>query len=131
MDHFRTPKFESTIAGSGDLQIDNAQVGSFALSIAGSGDVVIAGTADEARFGVAGSGDINASGFTARKVQRQHQRLGRRARQRDRGDRARRSRVRATSPTGPPARRLRATSRAPARSNRRTENGAKIGWLMQ
>ena len=29
---------------------------------------MISGTADEARFGVAGSGDINARNFTARKV---------------------------------------------------------------
>jgi len=68
IDKVSGPKFESTIAGSGDLQIDSAQVGSFALSIAGSGDVVIAGSADEARFGVAGSGDINARNFAARKV---------------------------------------------------------------
>ncbi len=29
---------------------------------------MLSGTADEARFGVAGSGDINARNFTARKV---------------------------------------------------------------
>jgi hypothetical protein len=68
IDKVSGPKFESSIAGSGDLQIDSAQVGSFALSIAGSGDVVIAGTADEARFGVAGSGDIDARNFAAREV---------------------------------------------------------------
>ena len=68
IDKVSGPKFESTIAGSGDLQIDSAQVGSFALSIAGSGDVVIAGSADEARFGVAGSGDINARNFAAKRV---------------------------------------------------------------
>lgn len=62
------PRFESTIAGSGDLQIDHAQLGSFALSIAGSGAVTVAGTADEARFGVAGSGDIDAHDFAARRV---------------------------------------------------------------
>ncbi len=68
IDKVSGPKFESTISGSGDLQIDSAQVGSFALSIAGSGDVVIAGSADEARFGVAGSGDVNARHFAAKKV---------------------------------------------------------------
>ena len=62
------PRFESSIAGSGDLHIDNARLGRLALSIAGSGDVIIAGSADEARFGVAGSGDINARNFAARKV---------------------------------------------------------------
>lgn len=68
IDKLTGPKFESSIAGSGDLQIDSAQVGAFALSIAGSGDVVIAGSADEARFGIAGSGDIDARNFAARKV---------------------------------------------------------------
>ena len=68
IDKLSGPKFESSISGSGDLQIDSAQVGTFALSIAGSGDVVIAGTADEARFGVAGSGDIDARNFVAKKV---------------------------------------------------------------
>jgi hypothetical protein len=68
IDKLTGPRFESTIAGSGDLQIDDAQLGSFALSIAGSGDVAIAGTADEARFGVAGSGDIDARNFAVRRV---------------------------------------------------------------
>lgn len=68
IDKVSGPKFESSISGSGDLSIDSAQVGAFALHIAGSGDVVIAGTADEARFGIAGSGDVNARNFAARKV---------------------------------------------------------------
>jgi hypothetical protein len=68
IDRLSAPKFESTIAGSGDLNIENAQIGSFSLRVAGSGDVVLAGSADEARFGVAGSGDIHAKNFTARKV---------------------------------------------------------------
>jgi hypothetical protein len=62
------PKFESTIAGSGDLHIDNAQLGTFAVSVAGSGDVKIAGHADDARFGVAGSGDIDATALVSRHV---------------------------------------------------------------
>lgn len=68
IDRITGPKFESSISGSGDLSIENAQVGAFALSIAGSGDVVISGSADEARFGIAGSGDIDARKFAARKV---------------------------------------------------------------
>ncbi len=68
IDKLTSPKFESSIAGSGDLQVDSAQLGAFALSIAGSGDVVIAGSADEARFGIAGSGDIDAHNFAAKKV---------------------------------------------------------------
>ncbi len=68
IDKLSGPKFESTIAGSGDLHIDSAQLGSFALSIAGSGDVTIAGSANEARLVVEGSGDIDARNFAAKKV---------------------------------------------------------------
>jgi len=68
IDKVSAPKFESSIAGSGDLHIDSAQVGSFSVNIAGSGDVVIAGSADEARFAIDGSGDIDASNFAAKKV---------------------------------------------------------------
>jgi len=68
IDKLSGPRFESSIAGSGDLRIDGAQLGAFALSIAGSGDVTISGSADEARFGVDGSGDIDARNFAAKKV---------------------------------------------------------------
>jgi hypothetical protein len=68
IDKLSGPRFESTISGSGDLQIDDARLGSFALSIAGSGDVVLSGSADEARFGVTGSGDIDARTFAAKRV---------------------------------------------------------------
>ncbi len=68
IDKLSGPKFESTIAGSGDLKIDSVQLGSFALSIAGSGDVVIAGSADEARIGIAGSGDVDARKLAAKRV---------------------------------------------------------------
>jgi len=68
IDRLSGQRFESTITGSGDLQIDAAQLGAFALSVAGSGDAAIAGTADEARMGVAGSGDIDASKFAVKRV---------------------------------------------------------------
>lgn len=68
IDGLAAPRFESSIAGSGDLQIEHAQLGQFALSVAGSGDVTLSGSADEARFGVAGSGDIDARDFAAKKV---------------------------------------------------------------
>ena len=68
IDKLSGPKFESTIAGSGDLQIESAQLGSFALSIAGSGDVTVAGSADEARIGIAGSGDVDARRLVAKRV---------------------------------------------------------------
>ena len=62
------PRLDATISGSGDLQIDDAKLGSFSVSVAGSGDVTISGSADEARFAVAGSGDIDATHFTVRRV---------------------------------------------------------------
>jgi len=68
IDRLSGPNFESSIAGSGDLHIDGAQLGTFAVSIAGSGDVTLSGTADAARFGVDGSGDIDARNFAAKKV---------------------------------------------------------------
>ena len=68
IDSLSGPRFESTITGSGDLQIDAARLGAFALSIAGSGDAAIAGTADEARMGVAGSGDVDARKFAVKRV---------------------------------------------------------------
>lgn len=68
IDKLSAPKFDSSISGSGNLHIDSAQVGAFSSSIAGSGDVVVAGTADEARFGIDGSGDVDARNFTAKKV---------------------------------------------------------------
>jgi hypothetical protein len=68
IDKVSGPRFESSISGSGDLRIDNAQVGAFALSIAGSGDAVLAGSADEARIAIAGSGDVDARRFAARRV---------------------------------------------------------------
>jgi hypothetical protein len=64
----RSPKFESTITGSGDLTVDNAQFGSFAVKIAGSGNVKTGGRADEARYSVAGSGDIDAEALVTRRV---------------------------------------------------------------
>jgi len=68
IDRLSGPRFESSITGSGDLQIDDAQLGAFALSVAGSGDVVISGKTDEARLVVAGSGDIDARKFVAKRV---------------------------------------------------------------
>jgi Putative auto-transporter adhesin, head GIN domain len=68
IDKLSGPRFESTIAGSGDLQIDGAQLGTFALSIAGSGDAVVSGTADDARIGIAGSGDVDARNLATRRV---------------------------------------------------------------
>ena len=62
------PRLESVIAGSGDLRIDGAQLGVFALRVAGSGDVQVRGRADEARFEVVGSGDVDAVDFPAHKV---------------------------------------------------------------
>ena len=53
----------AAIGGSGDMQIDKVEGGSFAASIGGSGDMRIGSLrVGEANFNVAGSGEIKAAG---------------------------------------------------------------------
>ena len=53
----------ASIGGSGDMQIDRVEGGSFAASIGGSGDMRIGSLrVREANFNIAGSGEIKASG---------------------------------------------------------------------
>ena len=68
IDKVTGPKFTSSISGSGDLHIGDAQLGAFSLSIAGRAMSSSPGTADEARYAIDGSGDVNARGFAAKKV---------------------------------------------------------------
>ena len=57
-----------SVAGSGDLKIENAQVTSANASVAGSGTVKISGSADKANYSVAGSGDLYADNFSVQRV---------------------------------------------------------------
>lgn len=56
-------RFDGSIAGSGDLQLDGLQADQVFLSIAGSGDVVATGRASELQASIAGSGDVKALGL--------------------------------------------------------------------
>ena len=58
--------FEGTVAGSGSLGVDSIDVQTLKLAIAGSGDVKAAsGRAQSAKYDIGGSGDIDAKGLQA------------------------------------------------------------------
>ena len=58
--------FEGTVAGSGSLGVDSIDVQTLKLAIAGSGDVKAAsGRAQSAKYDIGGSGDIDARGLQA------------------------------------------------------------------
>ena len=57
-----------SVAGSGDLKIENAQATSVNASVAGSGTVKISGNADNADYSVAGSGDLLTSDFKVQRI---------------------------------------------------------------
>jgi hypothetical protein len=55
----------ASVAGSGDMQVDNVNVPSFDGSVAGSGNLAIASLrADAASLDIAGSGDVSVAGET-------------------------------------------------------------------
>lgn len=66
VDQVRGDSFEGGVAGSGTLSIASLQVQSLKLEIAGSGGVkAAAGSAKTAKYEIAGSGDIDAGGVNA------------------------------------------------------------------
>nr|WP_314441836.1 head GIN domain-containing protein [uncultured Sphingomonas sp.] len=56
-------RFAGAIAGSGNLRLPQVAVNQLALAIAGSGEITVAGTARNASYDIAGSGDLDASGL--------------------------------------------------------------------
>ena len=61
VDNVRGERFEGQIAGSGDLKLGTVEVGSLKLGIAGSGTASAdSGKAREAEYDIAGSGDVDA-----------------------------------------------------------------------
>jgi hypothetical protein len=61
VDNVRGSSFEGTVAGSGGLDVDSVEVQSLKLSIGGSGSAKAkAGKAQLADYGIGGSGDIDA-----------------------------------------------------------------------
>ena len=69
IDNVRGDRFEGDVAGSGGLNIDNVAVQALKLSIAGSGDVKAgAGSAQSADYGITGSGGIDGGGVTVQQL---------------------------------------------------------------
>jgi hypothetical protein len=62
--------FEGTVAGSGSLGLDAVDVQTLKLAIAGSGDVKAAsGRAQSAKYEIGGSGDLDARGVQAQNAE--------------------------------------------------------------
>ncbi len=65
IDQVRGDSFEGAVAGSGGLNVGTVDVQSLKLAIAGSGDVKGAGKARSAEYDIAGSGGIDGGGIVA------------------------------------------------------------------
>jgi hypothetical protein len=60
IDNVRGEDFQGQIAGSGDLKVGSVEVGSLKLGIAGSGAASARGRAQRAEYEIAGSGGVDA-----------------------------------------------------------------------
>jgi len=58
--------FRGSVAGSGDLRLDGLAVRSANLRLTGSGGIAASGRAERLEVAVTGSGDVSARGLTAR-----------------------------------------------------------------
>ena len=65
VDQVKGDSFEGTVAGSGGLNVGTLDVQSLKLAIAGSGDVKTAGKAKSVTYDIAGSGGIDAGAVAA------------------------------------------------------------------
>jgi Putative auto-transporter adhesin, head GIN domain len=61
MTPIRTDNMDISVAGSGDIHIDQLTTSNLDANVAGSGNVKLGGTATDADFDVAGSGQIDAA----------------------------------------------------------------------
>jgi hypothetical protein len=69
VDNVRGDRFEGTVAGSGGIDVGNIAVQALKLSIAGSGDVKArAGTAQSAQYDIAGSGGVDGGAVTVQQL---------------------------------------------------------------
>jgi hypothetical protein len=69
VDNVRGERFEGMVGGSGGIDIGNVAVQTLKLSIGGSGDVKAgAGTAQSADYDIAGSGGIDGGGVTVQQL---------------------------------------------------------------
>jgi Putative auto-transporter adhesin, head GIN domain len=65
IDQVETAEFEANLAGSGNLMVKSAQVDKLGVSLAGSGDVTLAGATKMIDISIAGSGNVQAKGVNA------------------------------------------------------------------
>lgn len=68
VDQVRGEAFEGAVAGSGGLNLASLEVNSLKLSIAGSGDLHASGKARNAQYEIAGSGDLDAGAIAAQQI---------------------------------------------------------------
>jgi hypothetical protein len=69
VDNVRGDQFEGKLAGAGDLSIGSANVQSLKLSLAGAGDAKVGtGQAQSAEYSIVGSGDVDATGVTTQQL---------------------------------------------------------------
>jgi len=69
IDRVEGSAFDASVAGSGNMTVGTLAVDTASLAIPGSGDVKLAGTARSLAVDIAGSGDLDARGLTARDAQ--------------------------------------------------------------
>lgn len=69
IDNVRGDAFEGNLAGAGELAIGSANVQTLKLSLAGSGDAKVgSGQAQSADYNIVGAGDVDAAGLTTQQV---------------------------------------------------------------
>lgn len=68
VDNVNTPSFEGSVAGSGNLAVASLRTDAASLNIAGSGDASFAGHAKSLDISIAGSGNLSAEGLKAERA---------------------------------------------------------------
>lgn len=67
-DPIRGNQLDLSIAGSGEIILPEADVQNINCDIAGSGEIEVSGRATDSKFGIAGSGDINAKNLVSERA---------------------------------------------------------------
>jgi hypothetical protein len=65
VDRAEVSALDLSLTGSGNLKIGAAKVGALTADVTGSGNVALAGTADSAKLSTTGSGDVDGKGLRA------------------------------------------------------------------
>lgn len=69
VDRVEGPSFDGAVTGSGDLEVGAVRVGRASFSVTGSGNLRAAGSAEQARVSVTGSGDADLVGLDSRSAE--------------------------------------------------------------